>query len=288
MAKNRSAGGVRLPAMNRRKDPVDWPTASPAALSEDARALYGAGRQRELDRDWFAPRAGSRYVSPAEKDFYEPSARDLAAVAEIEAAGLGRLRGRTLHCTPVHEAYTVAYGRGTQLVKVYLIDSVYMEETLLAVLVGADFESRDQRRDGLVELSVATRHEDGTDFEEDASRTALVEVLNPGPPVFHGYGRVQMSGLLRKMQAWPLGTDPALMGDEGRGVSVLPEPEMCESCERPHPYVPYLPPDGSDERLGGSLVKLVAVPVRSYAVASDGPGSPTRPAAWREKKAGEG
>lgn len=288
MPEKRSAGGVRLPTMNRRKDPVEWPTASPAVLSEDARALYGAGRQRELDRDWFAPRAGSRYVSPEEKSAYEPGARDLAAVAEIEAAGLGRLRGRTLYCTPVHERYTVAYGRGTQLVKVYLIDSAYMEETLLAVLVGADFESRDQRRDGLVELSVATRHEDGTDVEEDASRTALIEVLNPGPPVFQGYGRVQMSGLLRKAQLWPIGTDPALMGDEGRGTTALIEPEMCMDCEKAHPYVPYLPPEDSDEGLKGSLVKLVAVPVRSYAVSTDGPGSPTRPEGWREKKAEEG
>lgn len=278
--------GVLLPPINKRREPSTWPTASPSSLSEDARALYGKGRQRTLDRNWFAPRAGSRYVSPEEKDAYEPSSRDLAAAAEIEAAGLGTLRGRTLYCTPVHERYTVAYGRGTQLVKVYLIDSVYMEETLLAVLVGADFESRDQRRNGIVELSVSTRHEDGTDFEEDASRTAMVEVLNPGQPVFQGYGRVQMSGLLRKAQLWPIGTDPALMGDEGRGTTALPEPEMCTDCKKAHPYVPYLPPEDSDEGLKGSLVKLVAVPVRSYAVSTDGPGSPTRPEAWRERDEG--
>lgn len=278
--------GVLLPPINKRREPSTWPTASPSSLSEDARALYGEGRQRTLDRNWFAPRAGSRYVSPEEKDAYEPSSRDLAAAAEIEAAGLGTLRGRTLYCTPVHERYTVAYGRGTQLVKVYLIDSVYMEETLLAVLVGADFESRDQRRNGIVELSVSTRHEDGTDFEEDASRTAMVEVLNPGQPVFQGYGRVQMSGLLRKAQLWPIGTDPALMGDEGRGTTALPEPEMCTDCKKAHPYVPYLPPEDSDEGLKGSLVKLVAVPVRSYAVSTDGPGSPTRPEAWRERDEG--
>ena len=273
--------GVLLPPMNKRREPSTWPTASPSSLSEDARALYGGGWQRVLDRDWFAPRAGHRYISPSEKDAYEPTARDLAAVAEIEAAGLGALRGDTLYCVPVHERYSVAYGRGTQLIKVYALDSVHMEETLLAVLVGADFESRDQRRDGMVELSISTRHEDGTDVEEDASRTALVDVLNPGQPVFRGYGHVALVGLLRNLRIWPIGTDPALVDDNGKALS---EPEICDSCDTAHPYVPYLPPE--DDSLKGQIVRITAVPLRGYAVQGDGPGSPTRPEAWRERDEG--
>ncbi len=56
MSKKKSLAREVQP-MNKRRDPITWPTAKPSALSEDARILYRGGRQLKLDRDPFDPRA---------------------------------------------------------------------------------------------------------------------------------------------------------------------------------------------------------------------------------------
>lgn len=270
--RKKGARSRELKTMNSPKKPIDWPLASPLSLSEDARTMYGGGSQRKLDRDYFDRRARNGYVSREDQDKYEPTTRDLAAIAEIEAAGLGRYSAeyKTLYLTPVDAAYTVAEGRGSQLIRVYLYDAHLFEKRLLAVLVGGDLESKDSRSGSMPELCVRSRHEDGTDFEHDASSTAILRVVNPTQPTFAGYGRVEFDGLLVEARLYPLGTDVLTVSDADTEAG-----SVCDdgTCKKPHPFVPFQPPEAEGLR-SPQIVHVECVPIRSYAVSARMPAAP--------------
>lgn len=252
--------------MNHDREPLNWPLMAPAALGDDARLLYGGGRQRTLDRNWFDRRERNRYLTPEEKEAYVPTDRDLAAVAEIEAARLGSYRPeyRNLYLSAVADGYTVAEGRGSQFIRVSLFDDHHEDGQLLAVLVGADLESRDQRSGGMPEVSVRARHDTATDHEHDASSTALFVVRNPTMPVFSGYGHATFLGVLGDVRLYDLGVDPLTAAD---GHERFDPSELCETCDEPHPYAPFLPPERPE--LAGRLVKVELLPLRPYLVAAE-------------------
>ena len=253
--------------MNDEARPLTWPIAAPASLGEDARTLYSDGHSIKLDRDYFAPRARSWHVARDTGDKYEPTPRDLAAIAEIEAYRLGSFskQYKQLSFTPTRDDYTVVEGRGSQYVEVYVHEGESLtERRLLAVLVGADLEMRGAYlRTAMRELVVRARHEDATDFEHDASSTALLTILNPTPAEFTSYGRVTLSGLLTEAKVYSLGVDPLAQSDEDMQAG-----EVCTACFPAHPFAPYLPPELLP--LGGRplVVDIECLPIRPYLMRS--------------------
>lgn len=246
--------------------PIQYPLVNLSALSSDALSMYRNGRGRRLNRDIFDAKTRNRYISPAEERVFEPTKRMLKAIKELEVAGLATYsssHGHSLSVTDVHEYYTVAYGRGSQLIRVSTFTDRPDEAQLLAVLVGGDLESRDSSAFRLSEIAVRSRHEDATDFEHDASSTAQLVVRNPAPPVFTGYGRMQFHGVLTEVHLYPLGADPLQQSD----ADTKYDGEPCDSCETPHPYAPYLPPKAAWLQ-GPVFVIVETLPLRPYLVAA--------------------
>lgn len=262
-AENRVVRKVR--PMNKPKKAIDWPVALPSSLSEDAQTLYGSGATRTLDRDPFDRAIRNRFVPREEQEAYVASERVLVAAAELNSAALGSYEPeyRTLYATAVHEHYTFAEGRGTQLIHVYALDpGGYVDKRLLAVLVGADIESRSNTgRYDISETWVNARHWDATDAEHDASSTALLKILNPTAPTFTGYGRMAFTGLLVEAHLYGLGVDPLTVGDGD-----VDPGDVCTDCKKQHPFAPYQPPkiDSISER--PILVQVECLPIRPYLV----------------------
>lgn len=241
-----------------------YPRVRFETLGADAQQLYlSAGRQK-LDRDVFDPKARTRYVSPSDADNFIATERMLDAIVELERAGYARYepKWQSLYRTSVHPAYTIAYGRGSQVIEVRMMDAFDDPGgQLIAVLIGADLESSDSRSGSLPEVNARARHATGTDSEHDASSTALFTIANPSPPQFHGYGQMTFAGVLTQARMYPLGTDPAEMSDADTS------PGVCESerCDAPHPFVPFLPPLVK-ELSGRPFVRVSARPFRPYLV----------------------
>lgn len=262
MTSNRTA--LQLSPMNG-EHAITWPTRKPADLSEDARAFRKASmHSHKLDRDFFAPRAERLYVTRDDAAAYEPSARDLAAIAELESVGLTAYSPeyRVISHTRIHEHYTVAYGRGSQLIRVSVVHPELRDTPmLLAVLVGADLEQNDSRAfEGITELAVHARHETATDSEHYASTSAMLRLLNPTPATFGGYGRVTLHGLLVEAHLYELGIDPITQAD------LDTRPGICDSCEDRHPFAPYLPPKVGDFDARPAMVRVECLPIRPYSV----------------------
>jgi hypothetical protein len=246
--------------------PIQYPLVNLSALSDDGLKMYRSTRGGRLNRDIFDATTRNRYISPAEERAFEPTKRMLAAIKELEDARLAtysNTHGHSLSLTQVHEHYTVAYGRGSQFIKVSTFSKHPEETKLLAVLVGGDLESREVSVNRLHEVSVRCRHEDATDFEHDASSTAQLVVRNPTLPVFAGYGRMRFHGVLTEANLYPLGADPLQQTDEDTNEAGEP----CTSCEVPHPFAPYLPP-AADWLQGPIFVVVETLPLRPYLVAA--------------------
>jgi hypothetical protein len=255
----RSALPVRPMNMERA---VDYPLAGPSSLSADAQHMYIHGRGRKLDRDVFDRSQRNKYVSGEDAEAFEPTERMLTAIAELEAVRLASYSttyGPALRVTRVHEQYTYAQGRGTQLITVSVFDEHPDEAQLLAVIIGGDLEGRDARR-GVTEVEVRSRHEDATDFEHDASSTALMVVRNISQPVFLGYGHMSFTGVLTEANLYPIGVDP-LTADDG---DTSPG-EPCTYCEEPHPFAPFQPPK-VPALSGAHFVTVEVRPFRPYLV----------------------
>lgn len=250
--------------MNEGQDPIDWPLAQPSTLSEDAQTVYRyADSGRRLSRDYLDPKARRSYVSREDEAAYEPSERILAAIDELVAVGLAdfKRKDRFLYIHRVEENYTVAEGRGSQLIKAYLRDEETHETSLLAVFVGGDIESRDNRGGEIPELTVRVRHATATDVEHDAASTAQLVIAAPTFPTFFNGGRVSFKGFLTEANLYPLGTDPLTQED-------FDPSELCDQCEKPHPYAPYLPPKVQLPLTSkGTVVEIVCLPLRPYLVA---------------------
>lgn len=250
--------------MNEGQDPIDWPLAHPSTLSEDAQTIYRyADSGRPLSRDYLDPKARRSYISREEQDAYQPSERVLAAIKELKAVGLAEYKRKDgfLYIHRVSEHYTVAEGRGSQLIRAYLTDEGTLGKVLLGVFVGGDIESRDNRSEGMPEVTVRVRHATATDVEHDAASTAQLVIASPTFPVFSGYGRVTFKGFLTEASLYPLGTDP--LTQEGFDPS-----ELCDQCEEPHPYAPYFPPKVQLPLTSkGTVVEIVCLPLRPYLVA---------------------
>lgn len=216
-----------------------------------------------VSRDYLDPKARRSYLTQEEKNSYEPSERVLAAIDELKAVGLAdyKRKSKFLFIHRVNEHYTVAEGRGSQLIRAYLTDEETLEKVLLGVFVGGDIESRDSRSGGMPELTVRVRHATATDVEHDAASTAQLAIAAPTFPVFGGYGRVTFQGFLTEASLYPLGTDP--LTQEGFDPS-----ELCDQCEEPHPYAPYFPPKVQlPLSRKGTVVEIVCLPLRPYLVA---------------------
>lgn len=266
MAKSKKSTIAHRPVwpMNEGQDPIDWPLAQPSTLSEDAQTIYRyADSGRPLSRDYLDPKARRSYMSREEQDTYQPSERVLAAIEELKAVGLAEYKPKSkyLYISKVSEHYTVAEGRGSQLIRAYLTDEETLEKVLLGVFVGGDIESRDNRSGGIPELTVRVRHENATDVEHDASSTAQLVIAAPTFPTFGGYGRVTFQGFLTEAKLYPIGTDPLTQED-------FDPSELCDQCERPHPFAPYLPPTVELPLTSkGTVVEIVCLPLRPYLVA---------------------
>lgn len=246
--------------------PITFPMKGLSSLSEDARTMYEYGQGHSLNRDVFDPKTRNRWITPADEKKFQPTERMMAGIRELEAARLGRYSssyGHTLSVERVHEHYTVAYGRGSQLIRVSTFSKHPDEAELLAVLVGGDLESRETSAGRLPEVSVRCRHEDATDVEHDASSTAQLLVKNPTMPVFAGYGHQRFHGVLTDAHLYPLDADPLQQTDEDTDEAG----ELCTSCEIPHPFAPYLPPQAGWLK-GPVFVVVETYPLRPYLVAA--------------------
>lgn len=258
-----SAPVLNVEPMNER--PIEYPLVNLGALSDDALHMYKHGGGRSLNRDVFDPKTKNKYITAVEERTFEPTDRMMVAIRELEAAQLATYSnkyGHSLSVTRVHERYTVAFGRGSQLIRVSTFTDYPQEAQLLAVLVGGDLVNRNVGDNRLGEIVVCSRHEDATDFEHDASSTAQLVVRFPTPPVFSGYGGMEFQGVLTEANLYPLGTDPLKQSD----VDTKYDGELCDTCETPHPFAPYLPPTAS--WLQGPIFVIVEVlPLRPYMVA---------------------
>lgn len=252
---------LQMSAMNDEHEPITWPLLAPSALSEDAQLVHHHGRSgRQLDRDLFDAKARRGYSG---EEGYQPSERMLAAIAELEGARLGSYSPDTkfLYLNPVHPLYTVAHGRGSQLIRVSVVGRHSGEEgQLLAVLVGGDLESRGQSDRDLAEVAVRSRHEDATDVEHDASSTAQLVVTPLSAPRFLMYGHLEFTALVLEARLYPHGADP--LTQKGFDPS-----ELCRDCEEPHPYAPFLPPEVElPAARQGTIVRIECLPLRPYLV----------------------
>lgn len=248
--------------MNAGQEPASYPLASPASLSPDAQHVYLHGRGQRLDRDLFDPSLRNRFVSREEGAAFKPTERMLAAIAELETARLATYSetyGPQLRVTRVHEQYTYAQGRGAQLIKVSVFEQYPEESQLLAVLIGGDLESRDSRG-SVAEVEVRARHENATDFEHDASSTALMVVRNLSQPTFMGYGHMSFTAVLTSAHLYPIGVDPLLADDGDTNPS-----QICTDCEECHPMAPHLPPKVTSLS-GAHFVTVEVRPFRPYLV----------------------
>jgi hypothetical protein len=245
--------------------PIEYPLVNLSALSEDALHMYKHGGGRSLDRDTFDPKARNRFVSVTEERTFQPTDRMMEAIRELEAGNLATYSskyGHSLSVTRIHEHYTVAFGRGSQLIRVSTFEDYPDESELLAVLVGGDLEHRDSGPIRTGEMVVRSRHEDATDFEHDASSTAQLTVRFTGPPTFSGYGGMEFFGVLSGASLYPLGTDPVNQSD----ADTKYDGELCDTCETPHPFAPFLPPTATWLK-GPTFVKVEVLPLRPYTVA---------------------
>jgi hypothetical protein len=245
-------------------EPIDYPLALPSTLSSDAQLLHrhGGNAQGRLDRDVFSTER-VHYVSREDAAAFEPTERMLVAIAELDAAGLSSYdaKYKSLHVTRVHNEYTFARGRGSQLIKVSTFDKYPEEAELLAVLIGGDLETQGAR-DAVPEVAVRARHESATDFEHDASSTALLMVRNISQPSFGPYGRMSFSGVLTEARLYPIGVDPVNESDADTRPGSL-----CDTCDDPHPFAPFQPPFVSGLK-GPKFVTVETRPLRPYLVAA--------------------
>jgi hypothetical protein len=257
------APALQVEPMN--DQPIQYPLVSLSALSEDALHMYKHGGGRSLNRDVFDHKTRNRYITPVEERTFQPTDRMMEAIRELEAVNLATYSskyGHSLSVTRIHEHYTVAFGRGSQLIRVSTFEDYPDESELLAVLVGSDLEHRDSGPIRTGEMVVRSRHEDATDFEHDASSTAQLTVRFTGSPTFSGYGGMEFYGVLSSANLYSLGTDPVKQSDEDTKY----DGELCDTCETPHPFAPFLPPTATWLK-GPTFVKIEVLPLRPYTVA---------------------
>lgn len=258
-------GALPIRPMSRR--PIGFPRSTPSSLSDDARVMHRVESGRRLKRDPFDRKSRHRFVTREEEKAFRPTERMLAAIAELEAVDLASYRNDVFYSTRTHERYSYAVGRGAYLIRVSVFEEhPDYDAKLLAVLIGADLESRDTRNDGMPEIVLRARHEDATDFEHDASSTAMLTVRNPTMPKFSGYGRMTFTGVLTEASIYPIGVDPLQAEDQDTHAGELCTSEHC----KPHPFAPYMPP--KIELPGPQFVTIEAYPIRPYLV--EDPGQP--------------
>lgn len=255
-------GAIAICPMN--DEPITYPLAGLSAVSADARRLHQVACVRQkLERDVFDETSANRFVTREQAEAFKPTERMLAAIAELEAVHLAEYRPEytSLYATNVHEEYTIARGRGSQLIRVRTFDEYPQESNLLAVLLGADCESRSGS--GWEEVTILARHDTATDVEHSASSTARLVIRNPSAPTFAGYGRTTFTGVLTEARLYPLGTDPLAISSED-----TPAGRWCSSkhCDEPHPIAPYAPPEVESLR-GPRFVTVETFPMRPYLVA---------------------
>lgn len=243
MSQKTTEGHPALPIKTMGGDsPISYPRASLRSLSAEARQLlrWGANGGR-IDHNPLDKSRRIGFISQEDRAAFQPDEALLAVISELETAGMAQYdaKYRSFTTTLVHPEYTVAEGRGSQLIRV----STYSEnpdydKRLLAVIIGADLEERDSRR-GEVTYDIRARHESATDFEHDASSTAWLTLSHPSNPVFGRYGRVELTAVLTEAHLYPLGTDPLEASDADTDSK-----EMCtsEHCSVPHPFAPFQPP----------------------------------------------
>jgi hypothetical protein len=249
-------------------EPMRFPLAQLSSVSSDAQHIYRAiGRKQKVDRDVFDDKKLRSYVSPEEAKEFEPTDRMLAAIAELERVRLAEYRSqyKSLYTTIVDDRYTVAYGSGSQLIRVSIFDESPDWSRLLAVIVGGDLETRESF--GMPELSIESRHENATDFEHSRSITARLTLRNFSQPNFRGRGQLKLTGVLSSAHLYPIGTDPLAVSDLDTKAG-----KQCtnEHCGKPHPFAPYQPPE-VESLMRPHFAVVEAFPIRPYMVQAYAP-----------------
>lgn len=252
-----------MPIRPMNDDPFVYPTAPFASLSEDARFVYRyalRNRTSRIDRDIFDKKQRNAYLGHNAPKF-DPTERMSAAFAELQRTGLGSYDAEYgwLRVQQVRDDYTVAHGRGAHFMTVSTFTDHLDYAVRLATLIGADFESTNPRP-GVKELTLRARHVDATDFEHDASSTALLTIRNISEPEHMGYGHQRYIGVLAEARLYPIGVDPTQVEDDDT------RPGRCDTCEDRHPFAPYQPPVVATLQVP-TFVVVETFPYRPYLVA---------------------
>lgn len=257
-----------LPVRPMNDQPLRYPVASLRDLSQDARFLYGYLCENwpsdRLDRDIFDPACLDNFIPAARGEAFQPTDRMEKAIEELVSMELAVVSpgSRRVRIKRVHENYTVAVGRGSQLIRVSTFDDFALDSVLLAVIVGGDLESRQSAAGASSEIAVGSRHEDATDEEHSPARTSRLVIWNPSIPAFNGNGEMSFDGVLVDANLYPLGADPLKQVDADTGRSQ----QICTDCSRAHPFAPFLPPK-ADWLAQPALVHVEVLPLRPYLVA---------------------
>lgn len=257
-----------LPIRPMNDQPLRYPVTTPRSLSSDARFLYEFLSENwpmdRFDRDVFEPGILDKFIPAAQGKAFQPTDRMEKAIEELVSMDLAvrSLGSSRVRIKRVHEYYTIATGRGSQLIRVSVIDDLALDSILLAVIVGGDLESREAIRGNPSEIVLGSRHEDATDEEHSPARTSHLVIRNPSIPAFNGHGEMSFNGVLVGANLYPFGADPLKAVDEDTGRSQ----QTCTECQQPHPFAPFLPPNAYwlDRPV---FVHVEVLPLRPYLVA---------------------
>jgi hypothetical protein len=256
---------------------VTYPTRRVEDLSTDAWALHSTPLdvQGRLRSDPFLP-VNEACVARRSREDYRPSQRVLAAAAELASAGLGSFDAdrAVLRAERLHPQYTVARGVGRYLAQVRLAypgnpgrDPV--SDQWLAALIGADFDDSAGGSGGVWRhYRLQTLHPAATDIEHDASRTAVLEIVNP-VMLSLNQGVMTWAGTLTDIRLYPFGVDPLTVDDRDTRAG------QCEGQQKhfgpdhaDHPLAPYQPsPRPETEDLVGRTVRIDLYPIVAFDVA---------------------
>ena len=233
------------------------PTVLPVELDEDAAKLY-----HRACKDYHT------YMTLAEDE--------LDAAAVIAAGGLGHVHtsGDTtsLRVYQMHPAFSVAHDESSPrhglYVEVRLVDDDEDRTggILLACLDGAHAHRVDKGQ-GRPRWRYTVRHTTGTDVDHDAMILADLTVIDP--QLMSCAWAIEMVGTLAELRIWPAGVDPLAQSNPDTDA------EMCESCDKPHPFGPYVPPSRPElHALAGRSVLLsihqrVGVDASGHSLAPD-------------------
>jgi hypothetical protein len=224
---------------------VTKPTLVPIDLSATADPAY--------TRLLKAARSGRRPDDPTDEEW--------ADYLRLEAAGLAQTYESATYrsATPIildpRYGYFEAF-EGTRphgwYVQVTAPSDLASRGVLLIRAAGCSFDRTDRNPDvGMPVWSVRTRHATATDFEHDSSTLMTFDLVNPVLVSTLDDTSMSFAGHLRGVRAYSPGQtmfDDDLQYPVGRNAS------PCTTCDPPHPFGAYMPPERPE--LDGKIVTV--------------------------------